>query len=239
MRTLLTSAVRTRAAAGGLAAFLAGCASGPPSAPPSVRDGAATPRAEEGRTPPAWRSEAGGVAGPASEPSAPSAPSAHGRAPAPSAVSAPRPARPAAADPRAAEPRSAGLREPGPRAVPPRPGESTPEPRAAREEVAAVAALIETAREAEEARRYGRAAALLERALRVDPRDPRLWARLASVRHGQGRHAEAEALALRSLSLRSGDRGLDAGSWRIVAAARRARGDEEGAREALRRAGSP
>lgn len=233
MRTLLTSAVRTRAAAGGLAAFLAGCASGPPSAPPSVRDGASTPRAEESRTPPTRRSEAGGVAGPAS------APSAHGRAPAPSAVSAPRPARPAAADPRAAEPRSAGLREPGPRAVPPRPGASTPEPRAAREEVAAVAALIETAREAEKARRYGRAAALLERALRVDPRDPRLWARLASVRHGQGRHAEAEALALRSLSLRSGDRGLDAGSWRIVAAARRARGDEEGAREALRRAGSP
>ena len=232
MRAVPVRAVPVRAAAGGLAAFLAGCASAPPSAPPSVRDGAPTPRAVESRTPPAG-SEAGGVAGPAS------APSARGRAPAPSVVSAPRPAGPSAAEPRAAAPWSAGLRAPGPRAVPPRSGESIPEPRAEREEVPAVAALIETAREAEGARRYGRAAALLERALRVDPRDPRLWARLASVRHGQGRHAEAEALALRSLSLQSRDRGLDSRSWRIVAAARRARGDEEGAREALRRAGSP
>ena len=151
------------------------------------------------------------------------------RGPAPSAVPAPRPA----------EPRSAGLREAGPELVPPLPDEGTPERRTPREGIPAVVALLESAHEAEKARQYGRAAAVLERALKVDPRDPRTWHRLAAVRYRQGRHAEAEALALRSLSLRAGDRGLDTRSWRIIAAARRAQGDEAGAREALRRAGSP
>lgn len=208
-------AVPMRAAAGGLAAFLAGCAAAPPSAPPPVRDGA-PPRAAEGRTLP----DRGGSDGRAAAPE---------RKPAPSAVPGPRPA----------EPRSAGLREAKPEAAPSRPSGGRPAPGTPREGVTAVAALLEGAREAEEARQYGRAAAMLERALKVDPRDPRLWHRLAVVRHRQGRHAEAEALALRSLSLRSRDRDLDARSWQVVAAARRAQGDEEGAREALRRVRSP
>lgn len=208
-------AVPRRAAAGGLAAFLAGCATAPPSAPPPVRDGA-PPRAAEGRTPP----ERGGSDGRAA---------AHERKPAPSAVPGPRPA----------EPRSAGLREAGPEAAPSRPSGGAPSPGTRREGVTAVVALLEGAREAEEAQQYGRAVAMLERALKVDPRDPRLWHRLAVVRYRQGRYEEAEALALRSSSLRPRDRALDARSWKVVAAARRAQGDEDGAREALRRAGSP
>ena len=111
-----------------------------------------------------------------------------------------------------------------------------PEEDAGREGNAAVVALLESAREAEKARQYGRAAAALERALKVEPRNPRLWHRLATVRYRQGRHPEAEALARRSMSLSPGDVKLESRNWRVIAAARHGQGDEEGAREALRRA---
>jgi len=110
---------------------------------------------------------------------------------------------------------------------------------ATREGSSAVVTLLESARAAEKARRYGRAAAALERALKVEPRNPRLWHHLAAVRYRQGRHREAEALARRSMSLSPGDSKLDSRNWRIVAAARHGRGDGEGAREALRRANAP
>lgn len=108
-----------------------------------------------------------------------------------------------------------------------------------REGNSAVVALLESAREAGEARQYGRAAAALERALKVEPRNPWLWHRLAAIRYRQNRHAEAETLALRSMSFGRADRELDSRNWRIIAAARRGRGDEAGAREALQRAGAP
>ena len=50
-----------------------------------------------------------------------------------------------------------------------------------------------------------RAAALCERALRINPRDGLLWYRLASVRAQQGRVSEAEGFARRALSFSSGD----------------------------------
>ena len=103
-------------------------------------------------------------------------------------------------------------------------------------ESVAVAALLDGARAAEEAGQYGRAAASLERALKVAPRNPRLWHRLAVIRYRQGRLAAAESLALRSLSLASSDPGLDARNWRVVAAVRQARGDRAGAEDAFRRA---
>ena len=108
--------------------------------------------------------------------------------------------------------------------------------RAPARESATVLALLANAREAREAGQYGRAASALERALKIEPRNPRLWHRLALIRFHQGRHAEASALALRSRSLAGGDPDLDSRNWRLTAAARHALGDEEGAREALRRA---
>ena len=119
-------------------------------------------------------------------------------------------------------------------AAPGLPGEDT-----RREGNAAVAALLESAREAEKARQYGRAGAALERALKVEPRNPWLWHRLATIRYRQGRHPEAEALARRSMSLARGDVKLESRNWRVIAAARHGQGDEEGAREALRRANAP
>ncbi len=80
------------------------------------------------------------------------------------------------------------------------------------------------------------AAARLERALRVAPRNPVLWQNLAVVRYRQGDYDQAESLAERSNAFAGGDRGLQAGNWDLIAAARRLRGDAEGASEATERA---
>ncbi|EHQ51747.1 TPR repeat-containing protein [Ectothiorhodospira sp. PHS-1] len=81
-----------------------------------------------------------------------------------------------------------------------------------------------------------RAAAALERALRIAPDDARLWHQLAMVRLHQGQADEAESLAAKSNGLARSDRALQSDNWRIIAQARRLRGDERGAMEALERA---
>nr|WP_255722107.1 tetratricopeptide repeat protein [Ectothiorhodospira lacustris] len=81
-----------------------------------------------------------------------------------------------------------------------------------------------------------RAAAALERALRIAPADAGLWHQLAMVRLHQGQADEAESLAAKSNSLAGSDRALQSDNWRIIAQARRLRGDERGAQNALERA---
>jgi hypothetical protein len=79
----------------------------------------------------------------------------------------------------------------------------------------------------------------LERALRIAPDDALLWHRLAGVRMAQRRHDLVVQLAAKSNALAmSGDTSLRRSNWRLIANARRAMGDESGAREAERRAGS-
>jgi len=92
---------------------------------------------------------------------------------------------------------------------------------------------------AEHYRRLGdadAASATLERALRIDPRNPQLWHRLAAIRLQQGKPAQAEQLALKSNALSGGDRTLQARNWALVARARWAQDDPEGARRAERKA---
>jgi Tfp pilus assembly protein PilF len=81
--------------------------------------------------------------------------------------------------------------------------------------------------------RLGTAAAQLERALRIEPRNPRLWQELARVRLKQADYAQAESTAARSNSWAGLDHALRAENWRLIAQAREARGDAEGARAAL------
>jgi Tfp pilus assembly protein PilF len=107
-----------------------------------------------------------------------------------------------------------------------------PPPLAARESMA-VAGLLETARADANAGKLAEAAAALERALRIEPRNPRLWHELARVRLRQGQFAQAESVAARSNSWAGDDRGLRAENWRLIAQSREARGDREGAKAAL------
>ena len=79
------------------------------------------------------------------------------------------------------------------------------------------------------------AAATLERALRIEPRNPQLWSQLAAVRLDQQRWSQAEQLAQKSNRLAGQDRGLLIDNWRVIAEARRGAGDSAGAREAERR----
>ena len=99
----------------------------------------------------------------------------------------------------------------------------------------AVASLMEAARADSDAGRLANAAATLERGLRIEPRNPRLWQELARVRLKQGEYEQAESVAARSNSWAGNDNGLRAANWRLIAEARTARGDAEGARAALER----
>ncbi|AHE98903.1 tetratricopeptide repeat protein [Thioalkalivibrio paradoxus] len=97
-------------------------------------------------------------------------------------------------------------------------------------------AALTLAAQSDEARAAGdlRLAGLrLERALRIAPRDPDLWSRLARVRLEQGEFVQAERMAHRSLQLGSGDRAQALANWRIIAGAREGMGDTDGARRAM------
>jgi len=96
----------------------------------------------------------------------------------------------------------------------------------------AIAGLLQSARSDSAAGRLSNAAATLERALRIEPRNPRLWQELARVRLKQGEYAQAESVASRSNSFAGRDDGLRADNWRLIAQAREARGDADGARAA-------
>jgi tetratricopeptide (TPR) repeat protein len=103
----------------------------------------------------------------------------------------------------------------------------------------AIAGLVELARADAGAGRLANSAASLERALRIEPRNPRLWQALARVRLQQGEYALAEGAAARSSSWAGGDGALRAENWRLIAQAREARGDAAGARAALEAAERP
>lgn len=93
-----------------------------------------------------------------------------------------------------------------------------------RSESVAVAGLMEGARNDVAAGRLANAAASLERALRIEPRNPRLWQELAKVRLKQGQYAQVESLTARSNSWAGSDNALREENQRLVEQAREAAG---------------
>ena len=118
--------------------------------------------------------------------------------------------------------------EPGPPPPSPLPSSSP-----GHTESPAIASLMDSARADNAAGRLANAAASLERALRIEPRNPRLWQELSRVRLSQRDYVQAESCAARSNSWAGGDTLLVADNWRLIAQAREARGDSEGARAAI------
>lgn len=100
----------------------------------------------------------------------------------------------------------------------------------------AVVALLERADQQYATRDLDAAAASLERALRIEPRNAVLWHKLAAIRLEQGQSAQAVQLASKSNSFAGGDTRLQARNWRLIATARRAQGDEKGAQAAATKA---
>jgi predicted Zn-dependent protease len=118
-----------------------------------------------------------------------------------------------------------------PASTPPPPSAEVPTTPPKTENIA-IAGLIQSAHADSEAGKLGSAAATLERALRLEPRNPRLWQELARVRLKQGEYGQAESVAQRSNAWAGGDNALRAENWRLIAQAREARGDSQGARAA-------
>src|SRR5258705_1281707 len=119
----------------------------------------------------------------------------------------------------------------------PEPGPPPPSPYPlsgpAHAETPAVASLMDSARADTTGGRLANAAASLERALRIEPRNPRLWQELSRVRLLQRDYVQAESCAARSNSWAGSDDALRADNWRLIAQARQARGDSDGAKEAI------
>ena len=93
-----------------------------------------------------------------------------------------------------------------------------PEPKVGR----AAASLLAQADDRVQAGDWEQAAALLERALRIEPRNPWLWHHLATIRFKQGRFAQAVSLANKSSSLAPGDVLLQEKNRRLIEAAHQA-----------------
>lgn len=132
--------------------------------------------------------------------------------------------RPAAPDTGSAAP---PLDAPG--AAGDRPADASATRWAARASNPAVVALLDHAGQYATAGELERAAASLERALRIEPQNAGLWHDLAALRLEQRQYGQAESLAAKSNALAAGDDRLRALNWRLIAQARRSRGAAEAA----------
>ena len=97
----------------------------------------------------------------------------------------------------------------------------------------AIADLRDKARIKADQGQLNQAAALLERALRIQPRDAWVWNQLADIRLRQKRYPQAESLARKSNSLAGQQYDLLARNWEMIARARKESGNSKGAEQAL------
>ncbi|MEY3218952.1 MAG: hypothetical protein RIT27_309 [Pseudomonadota bacterium] len=100
----------------------------------------------------------------------------------------------------------------------------------------AVAALLKESRDEFVQERYEQAAALLERALRIDPRNAILWHDLAGVRLKQDEWRKAMSLAAKSNELAIDNKWLRIRNWTLIALACEGLNDKNCAKDAQGRA---
>ncbi len=114
-------------------------------------------------------------------------------------AAAPKEPSPVAREQKAAPKESAA---PPPAASPsPASPAAAPAPEASQTTSPAVADMLKKAERLVKAKKLGSAVATLERALRLEPKNPMIWHRLALVRQQQGRLAQAADLAAKSNAL--------------------------------------
>ena len=105
--------------------------------------------------------------------------------------------------------------------APPAPAEPLPAPRTAPPVSPASQALLSQSRAHQAAGRWGQAAASIERALRIEPRQPVLWLELGTIRLKEGDFAQAESIGRKALSLATGDAALTARAEQLITTARK------------------
>lgn len=152
------------------------------------------------------------------------------------ACSTPLPPRPSPPPPVVEQGLPAPEQQPAPVPVPSVPVQPQPQTHTVTRHSPAVVALLGQAETQANGGDLAAAAVSLERARRIDPRNPVIYYHLATVRLEQGEPAQAEQLAVKSTSLASGNRVQQARNWRLIAQARRAQGNPDGAIAAERRA---
>jgi predicted Zn-dependent protease len=128
-----------------------------------------------------------------------------------------------------------GVVPPANQAVPPQSEPAVSQPPEAPQGNSAIIALVGVAQSQQQAGNFEQAAAALERALRLEPRNAMLWHRLAQLRLSQGQWGNAIDLAAKSNSLAGGMRDLQASNWLLIAEAKERQGDRDGARAARAR----
>jgi tetratricopeptide (TPR) repeat protein len=101
----------------------------------------------------------------------------------------------------------------------------------------AVVQLTGDARRAEAAGDLEQAAVLLERALRIHPRDPQIMQQMAEVQLQKKDYEQALNFAVRSFDIGPRVGEICARNWRTISVAREYLKDPDGAQEAERRAG--
>lgn len=100
---------------------------------------------------------------------------------------------------------------------------------------AAVTSLMRQARSALDGGRPEQAAAALERALRIEPRNYFVWAMLGQTYLAQRNYEQADSVAAKSNALARGNGLAELQNWRTIAEARSALGDSVGAAAAAQR----
>lgn len=98
----------------------------------------------------------------------------------------------------------------------------------------AVVALLDRADADNRAGKQEAAGASLERALRIEPRNPWLWHELALVRISEGKYAQAITLAKKSNSFAARQPRLLSENWQAIGQAKVALGDTAGAEQAFK-----
>lgn len=114
--------------------------------------------------------------------------------------------------------------------------EQPPPPPPGASDNTAVVALAQNARADMTAGRLEMAAANLERALRIEPRNPALWHELARVVLHQGKPGDAAEFAAKSNTFAGDNTVLRGANWRLIGQARTQNGDHAGAEAAFQRA---
>jgi|GEM_PF-686433 hypothetical protein len=76
----------------------------------------------------------------------------------------------------------------------------------------------------------------LERALKIEPRNPLLWIEMGRLRMDQHNYAQAEALGRKAISMSAGDVRTQSTAWQLVGDSFRARGRNPQAQEAYAKA---